>query len=399
MPIASTTKATSTIGEIEIGQGKRRLEFIDVLRAIAVVSVFSLHVREYWVRGDETSGLSFIIDRIAAQGAAGVDLFIVLSGFCMTYPLLHGRGGTIASIAPKRFYRRRAIRLLPAYYVALAIVVVLLQFPTLQRWLVDEPIDWIDVVSHVLLIQPFNSETIGAINGPLWSISLEATLYLVFPLALITLRRWGWIKLVVGSIAVAIAWFALQAVSPAGSWSAGMHFWLPAHFFEFVLGMCGAYLICNPHPKQFGISLAVLALASAIGAAGTIVSSEIVRTFGWGFAAFALTIVASVACNKPGVRLAVSIVARLGIVSYSFYLLHQPFLLLTAPPVDRLGLGPIGIYTVLMPLGVLTMAAIAWAFFRAFERPFLLSGSMRDAIKPGQNPAIGQPKTIAAETA
>src|SRR5690349_16436976 len=75
-----------------VGSGKRRLDFIDVLRAVAVFAVFSLHIRGYWVDpGTDPTGVAFVFDRIAAQGAAGVDLFVVLSGFCMMYPLIRDR--------------------------------------------------------------------------------------------------------------------------------------------------------------------------------------------------------------------------------------------------------------------------------------------------------------------
>ena len=62
---------------------KDRIPHIDGLRAIAALSVLASHVVSYnplitqvWVR------------RIIPEGAHGIDLFFILSGFCLSYPTL-----------------------------------------------------------------------------------------------------------------------------------------------------------------------------------------------------------------------------------------------------------------------------------------------------------------------
>ena len=365
--------------------GKLRLDFVDVLRALAVTGVFALHARAYWVAPVEGVSVAFVLDRVVAQGAAGVDLFIVLSGFCMTYPLLRGRLHGIATVDPLRFYKRRAIRLLPAYYAALALVLALEQVPVLRERMVAGPPDLQAVVAHVLLVQPFHSDTIGAINGPLWSISLEVTLYLVFPLVLALLVRYGWLVITVGSVCLALSWFLLAEVVdrtlPGNPWLSEMTYWLPAHHFEFVLGMLAAEMVCRPRSHQTLIcGLAILPLA-AIGSLGTIADLDVARTFGWGLAAFALTVAMSGVADRRHFQRVVPVFAKLGLVSYSFYLLHQPAILLVAPEVRGLGLSAVALYLLGVPIGIVLMATCAWAFFRAAERPFLLAGGMRDAIR------------------
>lgn len=364
--------------------GRVRLDFIDMLRAVAVLAVFALHARAFWVSEDvEALGLLFVVDRIAAQGAAGVDLFIVLSGFCMTYPLLRGTSG-VARISAARFYRRRAIRLLPAYYAALAVVVCVLLIPDLQPRMTARPVEPLDVLFHSLLVQPFDPERVGAINGPLWSISLEVTLYLVFPLGLLLLRRFGWAPLVGGSIALALAWYGLIDLVQGGEhdqWAQVMEFWLPGHYFEFVLGMLAADLLCRPRSRQTMMATIALPCAALVGAVGTVTAVGAARTLGWGVAAFALTVAAGGWSGSHRLSWLARTGTRLGLVSYSFYLLHQPFLLLTSGMVRDTGLSPLAVYALAVPIGLLGMYAVALAFFRLFERPFLNAGSMRDAIK------------------
>jgi peptidoglycan/LPS O-acetylase OafA/YrhL len=371
-----------------LGGVKRRLVFIDALRALAIIAVFYVHGRAFWVSSDDAHGLSLILDRIAAQGSAGVDLFIVLSGFCMAYPLTRGGHGLLATVGPLRFLKRRAIRLFPAYYTTLVLLVIMLQFPSTQRLLVDRTITGTDVIATALFVQPFDNSTLSAINGPLWSISLEVCLYLLFPLTLWLLRRFGWIPLIVVSVVAGVVWLTFAVHLEEGA----AVYWLPGHYFEFVLGMAVAFLVCNPRPRQTFIAALAFPISIAVGGAGTIVAYDAARVLGWGAASAALTLLAARSDRNAATRNLVRLMAPLGVVSYSFYLLHQPAILLAAPWVQQLDVPPIFLYPVMIPIGLLIMGGLAWLFYRAVERPFLLSGGMRDAIRP----ARGTPVPFAA---
>jgi peptidoglycan/LPS O-acetylase OafA/YrhL len=73
----------------------------------------------------------------------------------------------------------------------------------------------------------------------------------------------------------------------------------------------------------------------------------------------------------------------LGVISYSFYLLHQPVLLLTAGLArpDEWGIGP----TSLLALAVAgsTTVLVAAVFYHFIEKPFLVRGSMRSVVRAG----------------
>jgi peptidoglycan/LPS O-acetylase OafA/YrhL len=61
----------------------------------------------------------------------------------------------------------------------------------------------------------------------------------------------------------------------------------------------------------------------------------------------------------------------IGTISYSFYLLHQPFLLLTAPLVQSLHLGTLTAFASALLVGVPLMSLIASAFYFLIEKPFM----------------------------
>lgn len=378
-----------------------------MLRAVAVLAVFGVHARAFWTSGTDVSGPgpAFLLDRLLAQGAAGVDLFVVLSGFCLTYPLVRGRQQGLARIDTGKFYKRRAFRILPAYYAALGLLVVLECVPVVQRQLVGAPLTARAVLAHLLLLQPFDLRTLGAINGPFWSISLEVTLYLAFPLLLVALRRYGWAALVSATVLLACAWHGLDlllhAVAPGRVLGGDLETLLPAHLFQFVLGMLAADMYCRPRRRQLHVAGTALLVGALLGAGGTVLDESLARTLGWGGAAFGLTVLAccTSALRLPALGRPVRALSRLGAVGYSFYLLHQPFLLLTAPLAHRLPQDVLLLDAVAFTVALGLMYLVATLWFRMVERPFLVAGGMRDAILPepeGSATAAARTSVLAA---
>ena len=230
----------------------RRLAYVDTLRGLAALWVFLLHIHGYWLDNVRPPTLTAdgLLVRVMGFGGAGVDIFIVLSGFCLTLPLL--RGGSMHSLDARRFFRRRAYRLLPAYYAAVVLVMALELVPALQERLVARPLTGVDVITHLTLTFPLFSETLGSVNGSLWSISLEATLYLGFPLLLLIHRRWRMRGALLTTFAVALVWAVftvwwLAQPHPLGFLPDPAKLF-PARWFQFALGMWAATLVVAASP-------------------------------------------------------------------------------------------------------------------------------------------------------
>src|SRR5438067_7057279 len=100
------------------------LDFLDGLRALAAIYVLLHHawlqIWEWHLPGPFTRRLTGWL----YFGHFGVVVFIVLSGFCLMLPVVRG-DGTLRGGA-KTFFQRRALRILPPYYVAIGLSLVLI---------------------------------------------------------------------------------------------------------------------------------------------------------------------------------------------------------------------------------------------------------------------------------
>ncbi|MFI5049787.1 MAG: acyltransferase family protein [Gaiellales bacterium] len=166
----------------------QRLAGLDGVRGLAALFVVVNHVflrafPGYPVDRAPLWAAWFIYGRFA------VVVFIVLSGFSLALAPAR-RGWRLDGIS--RFVRRRAWRILPAYWAALA-------FSLAVAWLVVAPPgerapDAKSVGVNGLLVQ--NLVGAPSPNRSFWSIAVEAQLYILFPVMLLMVRRWGAIAMV-----------------------------------------------------------------------------------------------------------------------------------------------------------------------------------------------------------
>jgi peptidoglycan/LPS O-acetylase OafA/YrhL len=148
--------------------GYRR--WLDGLRGVAILLVLICHMN------------------ILRGGFLGVDLFFVLSGFLITSLLVH-EWERIGSISLTRFYARRALRLLPAFWVLLVICLVASQYlpPTWAALRRKE----ILVAACYVTNWPLLHHATLSMFGHTWSLSIEEQFYLIWPPLLYGLLRSG----------------------------------------------------------------------------------------------------------------------------------------------------------------------------------------------------------------
>lgn len=160
-------------------------------------------------------------------GGFGVAVFIVLSGYCLTLPLMK-RPGLPISGGISGFAARRARRILPPYAAALLFSMVVsgivpaLSSPSGALWdiaLAEGRFGWQSVVLHLTLIHNLSESYRWAYNPPLWSVALEWQLCFVFALLLVPLwRRFG-IRVFLGAALLASALTAVGPLHYISSWS------------------------------------------------------------------------------------------------------------------------------------------------------------------------------------
>lgn len=147
----------------------------DFLRVLAAWAVGAFHIwqqswysrpaAEHWLRA----------------GSVGVDFLVMLSAFCLFLPWANAavQGRPLPQTRPAEFYRRRAARLLPAYYASLLFSLALAVYRSgWSRALA------VDLFTHLTLTQQlFPACYIGTqLNAVSWTLTVFALFYLVFPL-------------------------------------------------------------------------------------------------------------------------------------------------------------------------------------------------------------------------
>lgn len=167
---------------------RQRLAGLDGVRGLAALFVVVNHVLLRAFPGYPVDRAPFWAGWFI-YGRFAVVVFIVLSGFSLALsPARHG--WRLDGVS--QFARRRARRILPPYWAALV-------FSLAVAWLVVPPPgqgapDAKSVVVNGLLVQ--NLVGAPSPNRSFWSIAVEAQLYVVFPLLLLMVRRWGAIAMV-----------------------------------------------------------------------------------------------------------------------------------------------------------------------------------------------------------
>jgi peptidoglycan/LPS O-acetylase OafA/YrhL len=173
---------------------------VDGLRGVAVLIVICGHA--VVAAGLQLpSYLGFFV-----QGGRGVTIFFVISGFLITTILLREKRRS-GRISAKAFYSRRALRILPAFYTFLLVVVVLSVLPTPVH------VDGAQVAAAGLFVWNYAPIEGTWWLGHTWSLAVEEQFYLLWPLAMIflPLRRLVWVAaaVVLASPVIRVAQYVL----------------------------------------------------------------------------------------------------------------------------------------------------------------------------------------------
>jgi peptidoglycan/LPS O-acetylase OafA/YrhL len=167
---------------------------LDGLRGVAIVLVMSMHLG------------------LLPNGFIGVDLFFALSGFLIT-TLLYEEWDRAATISLRRFYGRRARRLLPGLLLLFLLVVAVdVACYRMTGWALGYKVlastlfvsNWVAATGHI--------HALGALN-PTWSLAQEEQFYMVWPLVLLLMLRRRLSPQVVAALLVG-AIVALLALAP-----------------------------------------------------------------------------------------------------------------------------------------------------------------------------------------
>ena len=142
---------------------------LDGVRALAFLLVFELHINHAGVWGD---GNNPFISAFFSVGRTGVSLFFVLSGFLLFLPYTQALLFEKNWPRPKIYYVRRILRIFPAYFFSLFILVMFTKPYFIQ------PHNWSQLVPFLTFTMGYYNSS-GLINGPYWSLAVEFQYYLI----------------------------------------------------------------------------------------------------------------------------------------------------------------------------------------------------------------------------
>lgn len=315
---------------------------LDGIRALAIIGVLIYHADVDWFPG----------------GFLGVDVFFVLSGFLITTLILeeYDRSGRVDF---KRFYIRRAQRLLPALFTMLLVVgaVVAFAYRDAARAFGTDAISALLYVTNWWYIIADQSyfEFIGrpALLNHLWSLAVEEQFYLIWPAVAFLLMRSGARKRVrrvaIAAAIASTAWMATLAITngyPQFADPSRAYFGTDAHAMGLLVGAALAtvwrpgrlpmQIAVRPRRILTGVAIVLLAGIVATYAFASWYSAWLYRG---GFLGLAIVVAATIAlATHPALPIGRWIgrqpMRYLGQRSYGIYLWHWPIFMVTRPYLD-----------------------------------------------------------------
>ena len=335
---------------------------LDALRAFAVVSVMLSHFVPTNVPNSFISSSVGIYDWFP-----GVALFFVLSGFLITGILLRCRDLISSNrqsfgFTLRRFYIRRFLRILPIYYLTLAVTAIMFkQVRSIFFWHLTY------TTNILVLIRGAFDET----STHFWSLAMEEQFYLIWPLLVLLTPKKHLLKVIVAAICLAI-------VSRFGCYAIGLNtdqiYVFPLTSLD-ALGFGGLLAFFNHHqnyyalPKQklcaigLWICLPVIIFFIAFGnpkAFDVLIKPTVV-------AIFYVWLVSNAADGFGGIVgkiMELEAIVFLGKISYGMYIFHcfmNPLFskLFEFGLVDRL---PVSVEVIFKLAATLIVSMLSWLF-------------------------------------
>ena len=383
--------------------------WFDALRGIAALMVFTYHVGgAYGGLVSPESDIRSLVGRLEVA----LPIFFVISGFLLWRPFVVARSrGRRLSV--RRYAARRGLRLVPAYWVALTVITLVLGLEAVRE----------DPLIYYGFLQIYDADTVTRGIPQAWSLCIEITFYAMLPVLAWLLTRLParggrqWLTTELGALAACFAFSVTWKVVALLQWDTPIPndpqrslSTMPSYLDQLSLGMLLAVvsvwiarrgsipralapLSRFPGIAWAGAAAAYLFTVYGIGLTGANLEAHppgeyLARHELYGLIALLLVVPAAIGDQRQGfIRrriLANRFLLYMGVISYSFYIYHVA----AGELLNRWGLGNVEAVPLLLrwyvPAFVLTFL-VASASFWLVERP-----AMRLRLRIGRDAARGR---------
>ncbi len=369
-----------------------RILTLDGLRGIAIALVLVYHFDfAYELEFGRESGwfIDGIVTGLARAGWAGVDLFFVLSGFLITGILLSSKGAARRFFG--NFYARRSLRIFPAYYAFLLLLLLLL--PVFDEF---SPRDIL--LDHFVWYATYLTNIFEAINpglrgdvlftGHIWSLAIEEQFYLLWPAFVFFFSRKTLMWLCLVGIAIA---FGLRLGFFIADLPGGLGYTLmPARMDALAAGAVVALAIRDEAGlrllKRWAplVAMAGLGIVAGYGLVdgGFTPLDDWVRTAGFSVLALLFASLLALTLGLKAGGTAANLLSNpalrwLGRYSYAAYLIHLPAAVILSRKIDFSDLIPEmagSTFVSEIAFGIAAAAitlSMAWLSWQVWESQFL----------------------------
>jgi peptidoglycan/LPS O-acetylase OafA/YrhL len=381
--------------------GNPRFPLLDAMRAVAALSILVTHVS-----GVTNFNTNNALGAYTARMDMGVTIFFLLSGFLLYRPFVAARYEGRPPIRVADFFRRRVLRIVPGYWVALTVLALTVGLTGMWE-------HWPRLYSFGQIYW-LNSTAEGIF--PAWTLCIEVTFYAVLPFLAMAVarmasgRRHPWRVEVALLAGLGLASLALRTILQASGGFFVLQNTLACFLDWFVVGMLLAVASVHWHRREADVGVLRLIirrpwvpwLAAAVVFWVVATRLELPRGFFLVFTdvnyfgqhvLYALTalllllpaVFGDWAGGWPRRLLANRVLAWLGLVSYGIFLYHGPLILWLRREgiVDWM---PSGLLSLLIPSFALAVACAAVSYY-VVEKPALRFKDPRRPAAPAAGPA------------
>ena len=183
----------------------------------------------------------FNLEVFQRHGYIAIDIYFLLSGFCLFYPIARNMFGEIKFTGWKEFFIKRVRRIYPVYVFLLIIAII---FPALSmNYSANNGLLYTakHFFSHILFLNNFSSETLSSIIGTAWFLPVIVQFYIVFPLICKFFRKKPILTFLGMTVVAVLVRLTLLCNFDLGSQMSQA--FMPEYLDVFGFGMLSAYFV------------------------------------------------------------------------------------------------------------------------------------------------------------